>query len=43
MPPIVARELGILAMAGCNDATMRLQTGDRVRVDGVAGTVEILE
>jgi pyruvate,water dikinase len=40
---IVARELGILAMAGCNDATMRLQTGDRVRVDGVAGTVEILE
>lgn len=40
---IVARELGIPAVVGCNDATMRLQTGDRVRVDGAAGTVEILE
>jgi pyruvate,water dikinase len=40
---IVARELGIPAVVGCGDATMRLRSGDRVRVDGGAGTVEILE
>jgi phosphohistidine swiveling domain-containing protein len=40
---IVARELGIPAVVGCGDATMRLRTGDRVRVDGGRGTVEILE
>jgi pyruvate,water dikinase len=39
---IVARELGIPAVVGCGDATMRLKTGDRVRVDGGGGTVEIL-
>jgi pyruvate,water dikinase len=39
---IVARELGIPAVVGCGDATMRLKTGDRVRVDGSQGTVEIL-
>lgn len=39
---IVARELGIPAVVGCGDATARLKTGDRVRVDGGAGTVEIL-
>jgi rifampicin phosphotransferase len=39
---IVARELGIPAVVGCGNATMRLATGDRVRVDGTAGTVEIL-
>jgi rifampicin phosphotransferase len=40
---IVARELGIPAVVGCGDATMRLKTGDRVRVDGGKGLVEILE
>ena len=40
---IVARELGIPAVVGCGDATMRLHTGDRVRVDGGQGEVEILE
>ena len=40
---IVARELGIPAVVGCRDATMRLKTGDRVRVDGGRGIVEILE
>jgi phosphohistidine swiveling domain-containing protein len=39
---IVARELGIPAVVGCGSATTRLQTGDRVRVDGGQGTVEIL-
>ncbi|MEJ2208428.1 MAG: PEP-utilizing enzyme [Anaerolineae bacterium] len=37
---IVARELGIPAVVGCGDATARLQTGDRVRVDGAQGIVE---
>jgi phosphohistidine swiveling domain-containing protein len=40
---IVARELGIPAVVGCGDATIRLKTGDRVLVDGRRGTVEILE
>ena len=40
---IVARELGIPAVVGCGDATMRLRTGDWVRVDGGRGMVEILE
>jgi len=40
---IVAREIGIPAVVGCGNATMRLKTGDRVRVDGGRGTVEILE
>jgi phosphohistidine swiveling domain-containing protein len=39
---IVSRELGIPAVVNCGDATMRLKTGDRVRVDGSKGTVEIL-
>jgi pyruvate,water dikinase len=39
---IVARELGIPAVVNCGDATVRLRTGDRVRVDGTQGTVEIL-
>lgn len=40
---IVARELGIPAVVGCGDATMRLKTGDRVRVNGGRGVVEILD
>jgi pyruvate,water dikinase len=40
---IVARELGIPAVVGCGDATIRLKTGDRVRVDGSTGSVELLE
>jgi rifampicin phosphotransferase len=39
---IVARELGIPAVVGCGNATIRLRTGDRVRVDGSHGTVEVL-
>lgn len=38
---IVARELGIPAVVGCGNATMLLRTGDHVRVDGSAGTVEL--
>jgi phosphohistidine swiveling domain-containing protein len=40
---IVAREMGIPAVVGCGNATMLLKTGDRVRVDGGRGVVEILE
>jgi phosphohistidine swiveling domain-containing protein len=38
---IVAREMGIPAVVGCGNATMQLKTGDRIRVDGERGLVEI--
>jgi pyruvate,water dikinase len=40
---IVARELGIPAVVGCVNATSCLKTGDRVRVNGGQGTVEVLK
>ncbi len=40
---IVARELGIPAVVGCGDATLRLHTGDRISVDGGQGRVTILK
>ena len=40
---IVARELGIPAVVGCGNATMRLRTGDRVCVNGGQGIVEVLK
>ena len=40
---IVARELGIPCVGGLVGATTALKTGDRVRVDGAKGTVEVLE
>jgi pyruvate,water dikinase len=39
---IVAHELGIPAVVGTGNATMRLRDGDRIRVDGERGTVESL-
>ncbi|MGC1307967.1 MAG: glycerol-3-phosphate acyltransferase [Phormidesmis sp.] len=39
---IVAREYGIPAVMDVTDATHRLTTGQRVRIDGQHGTVEIL-
>jgi len=39
---IVAREYGIPAVTGCLEATRKLKTGDRVRVDGNLGVVHIL-
>jgi rifampicin phosphotransferase len=39
---IVARELGVPAVVGCGNATMLLHSGDRIRVDGGNGTVEVL-
>ncbi|MEU6759815.1 PEP-utilizing enzyme [Streptomyces sp. NPDC046685] len=39
---IVARELGIPAVVGCGNATTRIRTGQRIRVDRRHGTVEVL-
>jgi len=39
---IVARELGIPAVVGCGTATRRIKTGDRIRVDGEKGLVELI-
>jgi rifampicin phosphotransferase len=39
---IVARELGIPAVVGCGTATGVIRDGDRVRVDGSAGVVQVL-
>jgi pyruvate,water dikinase len=40
---IVAREMGIPAVVATGNATARLRSGWRVRVDGDAGLVHILE
>ena len=39
---VVAREYGIPAVVGVHEATQRLHTGQRVRVDGSAGRVLLL-
>lgn len=39
---IVARELGIPAVVGCGNATVKLKTGDRVVVNGGQGVVKIV-
>ena len=40
---VLARELGIPAVVGIPGLTTMLRDGDRVRIDGAAGTVERLE
>ncbi|MCL4242357.1 MAG: hypothetical protein KJ048_13500 [Dehalococcoidia bacterium] len=40
-PAIAAREFGIPAVVGATEATVRIQTGDTVTVDGDAGFVRI--
>ena len=39
---IVAREYGMPAVVGTGDATKRIRTGDKVRVDGDRGRVRVL-
>jgi pyruvate,water dikinase len=39
---VVAREYGIPAVVGVHEATSRLQSGQRVRVDGTAGRVVVV-
>ena len=40
---IVCREYGLPAVVGTGNAVTRIRTGQRVRVDGYQGTVEILD
>jgi pyruvate,water dikinase len=40
---IVSREMGIPAVVGTSDGTVRLASAGRVRVDGTTGQVTILE
>jgi len=41
-PAVVSREFGIPAVVGTSDATRKIKTGDRVRVNGSTGIVEVL-
>ncbi|HWF50218.1 MAG TPA: PEP-utilizing enzyme [Solirubrobacteraceae bacterium] len=41
-PAVVAREFGIPAVVGTGNAGERITTGDRVRVNGATGVVEVL-
>jgi phosphohistidine swiveling domain-containing protein len=41
-PAVLAREFGIPAVVGTSVATHRIVTGDRLRIDGSTGLVEIL-
>jgi phosphohistidine swiveling domain-containing protein len=42
-PAVVSREFGIPAVVGTSIATQRIKTGDRVRVNGSTGEVEVLK
>jgi phosphohistidine swiveling domain-containing protein len=42
-PAVVAREFGIPAVVGTSVATERIKSGDRVRVNGTSGVVEVLQ
>ncbi|GAC1319746.1 MAG: hypothetical protein NVSMB22_03250 [Chloroflexota bacterium] len=41
-PAVVSREFGIPAVVGTSNATDRIKTGDRIRVNGTTGVVDIL-
>jgi phosphohistidine swiveling domain-containing protein len=41
-PAVLSREFGIPAVIGTSVATERIRTGDRIRIDGTAGRVEVL-
>ena len=36
---VVAREYGISAVVGVNEATKKLKTGDHIRIDGSTGKI----
>jgi rifampicin phosphotransferase len=39
---VIAREYGLPAVVGVEDATRRIRDGQRIRVDGTTGLVELL-
>jgi phosphoenolpyruvate synthase/pyruvate phosphate dikinase len=39
---IISREYNLPAVLNVKEATTKLKTGDKVRIDGLKGTVEIL-
>jgi pyruvate,water dikinase len=41
-PAVLSREFGIPAVVGTSVATQQIKNGDRVRINGVSGVVEIL-
>ena len=41
-PAVVSREFAIPAVVGTSDATRRIKSGDRIRVNGSTGQVEVL-
>ncbi len=41
-PAVLSREFGIPAVVGTSVATQRIATGDRLRVDGTTGRVEVI-
>jgi Phosphoenolpyruvate synthase/pyruvate phosphate dikinase len=41
-PAVLSREFGIPAVVGSSVATQVIKSGDRIRVDGTAGVVEVL-
>jgi phosphohistidine swiveling domain-containing protein len=42
-PAVLSREFGIPAVVGSSVATQQIKTGDRVRINGITGVVEILQ
>jgi phosphoenolpyruvate synthase/pyruvate phosphate dikinase len=42
-PVIMAREYGLPCVAGCVEATQKIKTGQRVKIDGNVGVVYILD
>jgi phosphohistidine swiveling domain-containing protein len=42
-PAVVAREFGLPAVVGTSNATQRIKTGDRIRVNGATGVVDIVQ
>ena len=40
---VVAREYGIPAVVGVHQATERLHTGQRIRMDGTSGRIQLLD
>jgi pyruvate,water dikinase len=40
---IVSREYGLPAVVGTGTATSRIKTGQRIRVDGSSGVVQVLD